>query len=72
MSTAVKRARRLQLGPLSAGMLLTAKEFDRARFEVSETAETFVAFRSAKGCAFAERKPTIKPGSVHRFFCDPT
>jgi hypothetical protein len=33
MSTAVKRARRLKLGPLSAGMLLTAKEFDRARFE---------------------------------------
>jgi Uma2 family endonuclease len=33
MSTTSTRARRLKLGPLSAGMLLTAKEFDRARFE---------------------------------------
>ncbi len=33
MSTVLTRARRLRLGPLSAGMLLTAAEFDRARFE---------------------------------------
>jgi Uma2 family endonuclease len=33
MSTATTRVRRLKLGPLSAGMLLTAKEFDRAGFE---------------------------------------
>jgi Uma2 family endonuclease len=33
MSTALPKVRRLRLGPLSAGMLLTPEEFDRARFE---------------------------------------
>jgi Uma2 family endonuclease len=32
MSTAVPKLRRPQLGPESAGLLLTVKEFDRARF----------------------------------------
>ena len=31
MSTAAPRLRRLRLGPRSAGLLLTPKEFDRAR-----------------------------------------
>ncbi len=33
MSTVAAKTRRLQLGPQSAGLLLTAKEFDRARFQ---------------------------------------
>jgi Uma2 family endonuclease len=33
MSTVAPRIRRLRLGPQSAGLLLTPKEFDRARFE---------------------------------------
>jgi Uma2 family endonuclease len=32
MSTAVSKVRRLQLGPESAGLLLTAKEYDHAHF----------------------------------------
>ena len=32
MSTATVAVRRFRLGPRSAGMLLTAAEFDRARF----------------------------------------
>ena len=33
MSIAPPKVRRLRLGPRSAGLLLTPKEFDRARFE---------------------------------------
>jgi Uma2 family endonuclease len=33
MATAAPKVRRLQLDPRSAGLLLTAKEFDRARFQ---------------------------------------
>jgi Uma2 family endonuclease len=33
MATAAPKVRRLRLGPRSAGLMMTAKEFDRARFE---------------------------------------
>src|SRR5947209_18653158 len=33
MSTAIPKTRRLRLGPRSAGLLLTPKEFDRARIQ---------------------------------------
>jgi hypothetical protein len=65
MSTAATRVRRLQLGPLSAGMLLTEKEFDRARCEGGWRSELISGVLVVSPIAArSERHPNDEVGHV--------